>query len=366
VRIYTPFLKYLEKTTGKHFRIKFTAKYEDTVENLGKGITQFDAVGTLSYVIGREKYGIKYLVSGVNNEGDPKYRAMIITRPDSEIYDIKDLKGKSFAFGSRMSTQGHLIPRKMLEDVGITLKDLSYYIYTGSHVNVVRTVLSGEYDAGGIQDTLAKRLASEGKIRILKMSDPYPSSLIAYNSNVDRDTLKAVKATLLAFEPTGKHKNILHEWDKTGMPLGFTVVDDSEIDRVAILAKIWAFTKMKLRTKIALFTIVIAVSVGFLITLSIRGLLLTPSEENLKKAESIAGTLPERIADLILLRDYFQTTQALNEVLQKELEYIFVTDEEGNLFAHTFKNGIPPDILLWSPSITSPRMSSFLRPKKAI
>lgn len=237
VRIYTPFLRYLEKATNRQFRIKFTEKYEDTVENLGKGVTHFAAVGTLSYVIGRERYGIKYLVSGVNKEGDPKYHAMIITRPESPIYDLKDLKGRSFAFGSRMSTQGHLIPRKMLEDAGITLNDLSYYLYRGSHVNAVRAVLRGECDAGGIQDTLAKRLAAEGKIRIIKVSKPYPSSLIAYNSDVDSATVEAVRAALLAFDPTGKHKDMLYEWDKTEMPLGFTVIDETWIEDVAVLAK---------------------------------------------------------------------------------------------------------------------------------
>ena len=34
VRIYSPFLKYLEKSTGKRFRIKFSEKYEDTVNNI--------------------------------------------------------------------------------------------------------------------------------------------------------------------------------------------------------------------------------------------------------------------------------------------------------------------------------------------
>ncbi|HDH00788.1 MAG TPA: sensor histidine kinase, partial [Nitrospirae bacterium] len=66
---------------------------------------------------------------------------------------------------------------------------------------------------------------------------------------------------------------------------------------------------------------------------------------------SIAGNLSDRIANHILLKDYFQTTKALKEVLNKEkdLEYIFVTDEEGKIFAHTFNNGTPPDILSWNP-----------------
>ncbi len=160
VQIYSPFLKYLEKTTGRRFRIRFTRKYEDTVENLGKGITHFASLGTVSYVIGEEKYGIKYLVSGVNHEGDPRYHSVIFSTPDSIINTVRDIRGQCFSFGSKMSTQGHLIPRKMLEDEGITLDNLGRFIYTGSHINSVKAVLNGECDAGGIQDILANRLAS--------------------------------------------------------------------------------------------------------------------------------------------------------------------------------------------------------------
>jgi len=239
VRIYSPFLKYLEKATGKHFGIKFTERYEDTIENLGKGITHFAAIGSLSFVIGKGKYGsaIKYLVSGVNKDGDTRYYAVIFTKPDTDIKDIKDLKGRTFAFGARMSTQGHLIPRKMLDDEGITIEDLQKYTFTGSHINTVRAVLNGEYDAGGIQDTLAKELASEGKINILKISEPYPSSLIAYNSAVPRGIVEAVKSALLNLEPQGKDKDMLVEWDKTEMPLGFTTVNETEFYKVAILAR---------------------------------------------------------------------------------------------------------------------------------
>lgn len=176
IKIYAPFLKYLEEATGRHFRIKFTEKYENTLKNLGEGTTHFAAIGTLSYAIGNDMYGIKYLLSGVNQEGDPRYHAAIISAPDSKIQDIKDLKGKAFCFGSMMSTQGHLIPRKMLEDAGITLKDLDHYHYSGSHIDTAGDVLKGECDAGGIQDVLANRLSAEGKIKIIAFSEPYPAA----------------------------------------------------------------------------------------------------------------------------------------------------------------------------------------------
>ncbi len=243
VQIYTPFLKYLEDKTGKRFRIKFTEKYEETVENLGKGFTHFAAIGTLSYVVGENKYGIGYLVSGVNNEGDPRYHSIIFTRPDSGIEQIKDIKGKCFAFGSEMSTQGHLIPRKMMEKEGVALDDLKMHIYTGSHINAVKAVLNRDCDAGGIQDIMANRLASEGKIKIIKISAPYPSSLIAFNKSLDTRTVEAVKSALLAFEPMGKHRGMLVDWDKTEMPLGFSVLNEFELKKVTDLAMKYGLLK---------------------------------------------------------------------------------------------------------------------------
>ena len=109
---------------------------------------------------------------------------------------------------------------------------------------------------------------------------------------------------------------------------------------------------MKLKTKISLLTITIAISVAFFIILSIRGVFVGSFRGELeKRGISIAGNLSDRIANYILLKDYFQTSRAFSEVLGKErdVEYIFVTDQEGKIVAHTFENGTPPDILSWNP-----------------
>jgi phosphonate transport system substrate-binding protein len=235
-RTYIPLLKYLEGATDRRFRIKFSGKSGDTVEDLGKGVTHIAAVGALGYIIGEAKYGIKYLVSGVNKEGDATYYSAIFTNPKSSLQNLKDLKGKCFAFGTKMSMQGYLIPRKMLEDEGISLNDLSRHFYTGSNLDTVKSVLNGECDAGSIQDVLARKLATEGKIKILKISEPYPGVLIAYSGYLDSRTIETVRAALLAFEPMGKHKNMLSDWDKSEMPMGFTKINELELEKVKALA----------------------------------------------------------------------------------------------------------------------------------
>jgi len=109
---------------------------------------------------------------------------------------------------------------------------------------------------------------------------------------------------------------------------------------------------MRLRTKIASLTIVIALSVAVLILIPIRVVVMNAFRSELgKKGTSVAANLSDRVANFILLGDRYQTAKAIKEVLDKEsdLEYIFVTDEEGIMFAHTFDNGVPAGIMSWNP-----------------
>lgn len=109
---------------------------------------------------------------------------------------------------------------------------------------------------------------------------------------------------------------------------------------------------MKLRTKITVFTTAILISVVFFTLLPIRGTVINSFREELeKKAFSIAGNLSDRIGNSIILKDYVHASKAMSDVINKEkdVEYIFVTNEEGEIFAHTFDRGTPPDILGWNP-----------------
>jgi phosphonate transport system substrate-binding protein len=235
-RIYAPFMQYLSEETGRTFKIHFTPDYATTVDELGEGVTQFAALGGLSHVIAHEKYNTICITRGLNKEGRGEYQAAIITQPDSDIYEIKDISGRSFCFGSYYSTQGHLIPRKMLEDNNISLSDIGEYTYSGSHVNTANAVISGEYDAGGVQDTLAQSLASEGQVRIVAFSDYYPSSGISANKDVDPELVEAVKKALLDFDPKGKHAHVLTDWDRTEMQSGFIEAHDEDYAQLRELA----------------------------------------------------------------------------------------------------------------------------------
>lgn len=229
---YLPFLKYLTKATGYEFKLKFTPKNSNSADQLGNNITQFAAVGATSYLYASSVYNVKSLVRGLNKENLAEYQSVFVVKPGSNIKNIHHIQGKRLAFGSQDSTQGHLIPRIMLSENNITLKDLKKYSYTGSHQSCAEAVIANKFDVCGMQDQLAKKLAAQGLIKIIHTSRYYPSSGIAANKTVPEETISKVTQALLNFKPKDKHKSGLHHWDRTEMPNGFVKAEESDYNNL--------------------------------------------------------------------------------------------------------------------------------------
>ena len=124
----------------------------------------------------------------------------------------------------------------MLEDAGIRLNDFKSHIFTGSHQGAVDAVLSGKADAGAAQDMLVERMSKDGKVKIIAVSEEFPSSGIAVNKKVDAEIVEKVKDALFSFDPARKHKNIHPEWKKTEMASGFIESQYNDYDRIESLA----------------------------------------------------------------------------------------------------------------------------------
>lgn len=229
---YLPFLKYLEKATGYHFKIYFSPKSSSSADELGQNHSQFAALGATSFLDAQSQYGAKSIVRGLNQFGKAEYQSVFVVAPGSNIQTLDDIRGRKLAFGSYDSTQGHLIPRIMLANKGITLQDLAGYAFTGSHQLCAEAVVSGKFDVCGMQDQLAKKLSAEGLVKIIHYSRFYPSSGIAVNKSVPDDVVAKVRQALVDFEPQGKDRNGLYHWDRTEMPRGFVGSKDSDYDEL--------------------------------------------------------------------------------------------------------------------------------------
>lgn len=220
VKMYVPLLNYLERTTGYKFRLRVFPQDVDIAREISQGQVQFAIIGPLSS-LQTEKYGAKSLVIGITDNGTFSYRAMIVTQPSSPIKSIQDLRGRTLAFGSRTSTQGYLIPRIMLAQAGLNLSDLASFESFQSHADAANAVISGQFDAAALQDTLAEKLATQGLVKIVATSAYYPCSGISVAAGVDPAVVVAVQKALLEFDPQGKDRDVLYQWGNSEMPKGF-------------------------------------------------------------------------------------------------------------------------------------------------
>lgn len=224
---YTPLMKYLEKETGLKFKLHFTSKNSSTINDIGSGKTHFALMGAMGFLEAKMKFDAKIIVRGVNQNGESKYRSYFVTRTDE---DISDIKGTRFAFGNISSTQGHLIPKIELKNQGIPLESFSAITYTNSHQKCAESIISGNYDVCAMQDQLAEKLFKEGHVKIIFKSSWYPSSGVVAGNSIEKNIVDKVTKALLKFDPIGKDKTGLFNWENTEMPLGFVNASSSDYD----------------------------------------------------------------------------------------------------------------------------------------
>jgi methyl-accepting chemotaxis protein len=227
---FSPLANYLSRRLNKTVELKVAIDYADAVSDIGNNATQLCYMTPSTYIEANKKYsGINVLVK-VLREGKPYHHTVIITKADSDIRSVEDLKGRTFAFGNIHSTSGHIIPRSMLKDAGIDIDQLQYYNYFGHHDDVAKAVLKGDFDAGGVMESTAYKYKEQG-VNLLKFSDEIPEFNICCNSFIDERDISIIKTSLVSLdESSAEGAAILKSLDKSYT--GFMEAYDTDYDSI--------------------------------------------------------------------------------------------------------------------------------------
>jgi phosphonate transport system substrate-binding protein len=176
---YEPFGDYLSEQLGQDVELTVPTSYTAVVEAMVNDELDLAYYGGLTYVQARNRAGVKPLVTEVNpRTGDTTYRSVIIVPHDSNIEEVQDIEGDTFAFGSANSTSGSLYPAIMLQDAGIDYRtDLAEFTYTGGHDATAQAIANGGVNGGGLEDRILYDLIVKGdveedSVRIIGESDP--------------------------------------------------------------------------------------------------------------------------------------------------------------------------------------------------
>ncbi|HYA29479.1 MAG TPA: phosphate/phosphite/phosphonate ABC transporter substrate-binding protein [Acidobacteriota bacterium] len=235
-----PLVEILRKELGMEIQSFVATDYTGVVEALRVNKLDVAFLAPASYVLAKNEANIKVVLKS-ERKGIPFYYAAIITRADSGIQTLEDLRGKTFAFGDSLSTTGHVFPRKMLKERGIDpVRDFKQILYSGGHDATVLAVLNGKVDAGATyanspdnEDTAWMRYLKDPqdvkKIRAIAFSEPIPADNLVISGTLDeRIAQKLIDIFLdLSRDPQGKKMlRDLYQID------GFVTASDKDYDSV--------------------------------------------------------------------------------------------------------------------------------------
>lgn len=160
------------------------------------------------------------------------YRGGFIVRKDSDIESLKDLKGKRLALtAEKDSTSGYYLPIARLNRAGIDYKNDLDVVFTGKHINVIKSVSYGLADAGAIklfllEDPENKKYKSQ--VKVITESSDLPTSSITARNHIDPQTIEKLRTAFVSLNDDNEGQEAM---EKSGFD-GFAASNDEMYDIV--------------------------------------------------------------------------------------------------------------------------------------
>jgi phosphonate transport system substrate-binding protein len=237
-----PFRKYLEGRLGMPVELFTGTSYGAVIEGMRAGRVDAMVVGPFAYVLAVQE--AKAEAIGVyipcpasvkdcvhNASYAPYYQSVVFTKKGSGITRLEDFRGKGFNFVDPASASGHLAPKTLLIKRGFDPDKEFKTVFAGSHPTSVLSVWNGKAMGGATNESNLATLVNgkqieacmwkdgliskprtpdeikktfdecpDGKIAILDVTDPIPSTAFGIRSEMPATFKQAVKDALLGMK----------------------------------------------------------------------------------------------------------------------------------------------------------------------
>ena len=219
---------YLETQLGKKIELIVTTDYSSMIEAMRHGRLDLAYFGPLSYVLARQKSEIEPFAA-LKVKGSTTYQSVVIANVSSGVKTIGDIRGKNMAYGDKVSTSSHLIPKSVLAEQGLNVGTDYKEHFVGSHDAVALAVQNGHAQAGGLsrpifESLVERKMVSPDKVKVLAYSKPFPQYPWVLRSNLKPALKDKIRSAFLNLKDPAVLKAFKGE--------GFEVITDKHYDVV--------------------------------------------------------------------------------------------------------------------------------------
>ena len=184
--------------------------YNAVIEAMRSKKIDIASFGPFSYIIAAERSNAVPFAVKARSTEEAFYNSWIIVPDESEVETLEELEGKSILFADPASTSGHLFPRMLfVKELGIPNDEIENFFgsvaFSGSHDNSALAIAAGDADAAGVCSSCIQRaidggLLKESDFRIIKESDPIPSSPLTYREDLPDSLVEEIKEFIYNYD----------------------------------------------------------------------------------------------------------------------------------------------------------------------
>lgn len=237
--MFAPLAAYLSKKTGDTVTLVVPADFAAFKQVVSSGQVDYAYANPLVYVqLKKDGIAGEPLVIASEKEGGTAFRGIIIAKKDGNIAKLGDLKGKKLVFVDQDSAGGYIVQLLMLQNAGLS-KDKDYTVvpFAKKHSEVVKAVLDGTADAGGIREGDLEKMKGmdTSKVKIVATSDPIPNWPIFSTKAAPEEKSTKLRTALLGLPPKGSQSAAVV--GQAGLN-GFIAVTDAAYDPMRKAGKI--------------------------------------------------------------------------------------------------------------------------------
>lgn len=205
--------EYLSKKTGMDIKFTILSRYGNIIESFEKEKMDGAFFGSFTGAAAIYKMGVVPLARPVNPDNSSTYQGYLFVRKDSNIRNVKDMKGKKMAFVEKATTAGYIFPLAYLREHGISSPDgfFKEYYFAGSHDAAVDAVLDRKADIGAAKNTIYERMRKEDprldkELVIIARSPAVPSNGLGVRKDLDNAVKRKLQNALLTMhnDPDGQ------------------------------------------------------------------------------------------------------------------------------------------------------------------
>ncbi|MCB1315263.1 MAG: phosphate/phosphite/phosphonate ABC transporter substrate-binding protein, partial [Leptospiraceae bacterium] len=205
--VWAAFVDHLTRETGTDVIYRVVHSNDEQLRAFRDGEIHIAGFATGSVATAVNQAGFVPFAFMAAADGSYGYRMLIITRSDAAFESVRDLK--RITFTSQSSNSGYRAPSVLLEEEFKMQVECDYQTdFSGGHEQSILGVVSGEYAAAAVANTILERMIQSGSvernsIKVLYESPSFPATAYGTAYNLKPELAGAIRSAFFSFDWQG-------------------------------------------------------------------------------------------------------------------------------------------------------------------